>query len=194
MLLYWILVVTGAGKLMGGQFKNLAQLQLRGGWWLLAVVLVQLGGLLLRQNLAWLGAALVIASYAGLLFITWINRRLPGVRLVIVGIALNFLVITANGGAMPITYEALEAIGRTHQLGVAPEASSPGEAQLVSGSKDSVSSTPNLIFLGDVIVVPLPGKMASAISFGDVLISAGIGWLILWRMRRTIAPGEYRRG
>lgn len=178
---------------MGGQFKNLAQLQLRGGWWLLAVVLVQLGGLLLRQNLAWLGAALVIASYAGLLFITWINRRLPGVRLVIVGIALNFLVITANGGAMPITYEALEAIGRTHQLGVAPEASSPGEAQLVSGSKDSVSSTPNLIFLGDVIVVPLPGKMASAISFGDVLISAGIGWLILWRMRRTIAPGEYRR-
>src|SRR5690242_18702582 len=102
MLLYWILVVTGAGKLMGGQFKNLAQLQLRGGWWLLAVVLVQLGGLLLRQNLAWLGAALVIASYAGLLFITWINRRLPGVPLVIVGIALNFLVITANGGAMPI--------------------------------------------------------------------------------------------
>jgi len=181
MLVYWLLLVLFIGKLAGGQLKNLAWFKLWGAGWLPVVILVQLSGLLLRHALPWLAVALLIGSYSALLFIGWFNRRLPGMALLLFGIALNFLVITSNGGTMPITPEALEAIGRTHQIETLP--GDEATSKLVANSKDSVKTDANLVFLGDVIIVPLPGRLASAISVGDLFIGVGSTWLGLWALR-----------
>lgn len=176
MIIYWVVLVLLTARLLGGRFKNLARLNLWGGGWLPGIALVQLSGLLLRQALPWLSVILVVGSYAALLLVGWMNRRLPGMTVLLAGIALNFLVITANGGTMPVPPSALQAIGRAHTV----EVSATGQdsaAKLVTASKDSATDTANLSFLGDVIVVPLPGRMASVISIGDLFIAAGIAWL-----------------
>lgn len=185
MLLYGLILVLIAGKLLGGQFGKLVQLQLRSGYWLLGLVLIQVCGIFWRQQNLLGGSLLIVISYLGLIAFVVRNRSLPGMYLVLAGICLNFLVISANGGAMPVTQQALESIGRASRVtAVQPAGAGPGAAaQVVDSSKGSVTAEPQLLFLGDVIVVPLPGALATALSVGDLFLSLGLSWLILKTMQ-----------
>lgn len=194
MLLYGLILVLIAGKLLGGQFGKLAQLQLRSGYWLLGLVLIQVCGIFWRQQNLLAGSLLIIASYLGLIAFVIRNRSLPGMYLVLAGIMLNFLVITANGGAMPVTQEALASIGRASRVTAVQPAGAGADAgeaaQVVDSSKGSVTAEPQLLFLGDVIVVPLPGAFATALSVGDLCISLGLSWLILKTMQIKLLTGR----
>lgn len=182
-ILLWLFVVIAVGKAFGGQISKLAQLKLRAVWALPIITAVQLLGFTLHQPLPWLSPVLVITSYLALLLLGWLNRRIAGMPLILVGLALNFAVISANGGTMPITREALEAIGRTQNLVAAPPANNEPSSLTVAGSKDSVRSEAPLLFLGDVIIIPLPGRLASAISLGDLWLASGITCLVIAVMR-----------
>lgn len=185
MLLYWLIFVLVAGKVMGGQFTRLAQLQLRSGYWLAGLVLIQVAGIFWRQQNLLVGSILIVISYLGLITFALRNRRLPGMYLILAGIGLNFLVITLNGGAMPITQQTLESIGRSSRVAAVQTGEVTETSQVVDASKGSINSTPQLLFLGDVIVVPLPGGLATALSLGDLFISFGISWLVLKTMQIT---------
>src|SRR5512134_389780 len=50
-----------------------------------------------------LAAAGIVTSQAVLLGFVWLNRRLPGMPVLITGSVLNLAVIAANGGFMPIS-------------------------------------------------------------------------------------------
>jgi hypothetical protein len=164
---------------LGGKFSSLARLELKGGRWLVLALLMQFSGLfVLRERWPQLAAGLVIGAFAILLTLCWHNRALPGMPFFLAGIFLNFLVISAKGGVMPTTFEALNSIGRSSEL---VTTSSPAQ-QNVTYSKTAVSTEERLLFLGDVIVVPLPGRFASAISLGDILIGLGIAILCTYRM------------
>jgi hypothetical protein len=190
MLLYILLIVLAAGKLRGGQVTNLAQLKIRHKWLLFTALLAQVVAIIFRPQLSGFDALLFILSYLGLLIFCLYNLYLPGMKLVMAGVFLNFLVITVNGGAMPISLENLEAIGRGHQAVAAPaQAGSGGAAtQIVQAGKDSIGASPNLGFLGDVIVLPLPFKLATALSVGDVVLTVGLSWLILQTMFKRSGP------
>ena len=47
----------------------------------------------------------------------WRNLAIPGLRLVLVGGASNLIAICANGGYMPVSPDALVALGRLPREG-----------------------------------------------------------------------------
>ncbi|MGQ0670455.1 MAG: DUF5317 family protein, partial [Actinomycetota bacterium] len=105
-----VLVSIAAGYALGGRLRRFELLSLR--WWALAPVgfVLQLlpvphleGG---AERL--LGVSLLIGSYVLLLVFVAVNLRITGFPLLFIGLALNFAVISANGG-MPVSRQALEA-------------------------------------------------------------------------------------
>lgn len=96
------------------------------------------------------------ASYAALFFLGLANWESPGFRLLTVGTLFNALVITVNGGRMPVEERAaLSLYYDTSYL------YSDAFAQYVIATPD----TP-LAFLGDVILLHFP--IPRVISIGDI--------------------------
>jgi hypothetical protein len=109
--------------------------------------------------------ALYVVSLALLMWGVWINRRVPGVAIIGIGLVLNAVVIVANGGTMPASISALKVAGV-----LAPDATF--ETLRVTNSSLIHEGTP-LWFLGDVFAVPAWIPLANVFSLGDILIGAG---------------------
>jgi uncharacterized protein DUF5317 len=91
------------------------------------------------------------------------------------GVALNALVVVANGGYMPVSPDA--------PAWVLDKATSP------SGLHNTVvmSAATNFAFLGDVLVQPAWIPRANAISIGDILLAVAIAsWSFSVTMRRSV--------
>jgi hypothetical protein len=169
-----IALAVVAGLTAGGSIHRFAELRLR--WWLLAPIGFALQGVPLPDGRH--GGDLVIrmlvfgASYVLVVAFAIRNRRIAAVPLIVAGLLLNGLVVTANGG-MPVSRSALVASGQADvvQLLLQDE----GEKHHLLGPDDEL--TP----LGDVIAVPPP--IGQVVSVGDVLVYAGLVWLILAVMR-----------
>jgi hypothetical protein len=154
----------------GGKPARLASLELRGfSLVLLTVVLRLLADWLATYRLpaaVWLQPAAYLAL--GWFFV--LNLKSAGFPLIGLGSALNLLVMVFNGGSMPVSPDALAAIG----AGTVPQGT---HALLTEGTR--------LAFLADVIPVPwhFPGPVV--VSAGDLLITLGI---FLFIQRQMLAP------
>lgn len=116
----------------------------------------------------------IIGSYIILLYGIWFNRSLPGFKLMGVGTFMNFLVITGNGGRMPVSTEALEMIGLSSLI--------PELAEGVT-KHQIVTEETVLWFLADVIPMNFPYVLDQmVISLGDIAITLGISWFFYIRM------------
>jgi hypothetical protein len=122
-----------------------------------------------------------------LLFIgLWYNRDSKYFRIIALGVFLNFIVIFANGGRMPVSIEALKAAGLTHLIGPLVEDKITTHQVLTSSTR--------LKFLADVLVLPKPYPLPKAFSVGDLLMAVGMFWLItdamLGRVKKYDGEGE----
>lgn len=106
------------------------------------------------------GAVLHTVSFLPALAFVWANRSLPGLRLAVVGAAMNLAVVVANGGVMPSS--------------AAPETA--GSVRNSAAMED-----PALEPLSDVLALPVPGVWGAAFSPGDLLLVSG-GALALHRV------------
>ena len=112
-------------------------------------------------------------TYLLLLVVVAANFRWFGAKLLGVGVLLNFLVMAANGGLMPLPSDTLQQI------------TSPGQAEQLNVGRPIVGSKSILLqkddtalwWLSDVLIVPnyMPGPRA--ISVGDILIALGVLWI-----------------
>jgi hypothetical protein len=136
--------------------------------------------------------AVLVASYLLLLTFGAVNIRLPGMSLVLLGLAANLIVIGANGG-MPVSADALRDSGQAELIPQLQEAGADKHHLLSDGDV--------LTPLADVIAVPKP--IGQAISIGDVFQYAGLMWLVFAAMRGRIPSsqmasepyrGKHRRG
>lgn len=115
-----------------------------------------------------LGPFLVV-THALLLPFLIANRRLWGMGIVAVGLALNVAVMLANGGLMPVSPSTVEQVGR-HDVG------SLQLREHVPGTKNVLlePSDTRLSVLSDAILVDAPPPLRKAVSVGDLLIFAGV--------------------
>lgn len=169
---------------VGGRVGNLAHIELKWAWLAPLAFLMQAyvifvpaetaEGLLSGRSL------ILIFSNCLLLAVIWHNRQLAGVKLIGLGLLLNFLVMTANGGFMPITPEALA------QSGYDSNAPRLETGYLVGRTKNIVMEPgeARLWFLSDVLVIPRPFPIPSALSVGDLVIAAGVFFFLREPMLR----------
>lgn len=161
----------------GGRLSHLQTWPIQALWRVLTALLIQLIVIYLPPAMMpgeELRVVLLGASYLLLASFVWSNRRLPGMWLIGAGLVANWAVMLANGGYMPVTYEALVAAGRGHLV------DSAASGTRVFGSKDILLplAETKLWFLSDLFVVPPPFPVPSVFSIGDVLIAGGIFRLV----------------
>lgn len=174
LLLAVVLLSVFLGYLFGGRLDRLEALRPR--WW--GLVILGLGIQFVPLPNGATGTDLVIRtavlalSYSLLLTFALVNVRMPGMFLVVIGLACNMTVIVANGG-MPASTQALIDSGQEDVVAYVREQGADKHHLLTDDDR--------LTFLADVIAVPQP--IGQAVSVGDILVYAGLTWLIVAVMR-----------
>lgn len=151
------------GMATGGDPANAARRAVRNTWLLVVGVILQATALVFGET----SVAVLLASFACLLAFALRNLGLVGMPLVFVGLALNALVITANG-AMPVRPQALVVAG-------AIDATDVGDGDiegLALGPKRRLERpSDRLAVLGDTLPV---APLRTVLSFGDLVLAAGL--------------------
>jgi hypothetical protein len=159
---------------LGGRASDLTHVQVRWGWLAPLAFLMQAyliffpaeraGDVLSPRSL------LLVASQVLLFVVIWQNRHLGGIKVIGLGLLLNSLVMVVNGGFMPITPETLV------QIGYDGNASQLETGYIVGRTKNVVAEPgeSSLWFLSDVMVIPRPFPIPTALSLGDLLIVLGV--------------------
>lgn len=162
-------VLTGvAARLRGGSVTTLAETTFRWTPLLAAGLVAQLT--FLYWDPEWLGdgGGLAVVLGSNLVVAVWlfVNRSLPGLLLAGAGMALNVIVIGANG-AMPVLPSSAERAGVTQSI---------DDASIKHERLDDDTVLP---WLGDAIPVP-PFK--EVLSVGDVVLALGLCRVVDARM------------
>lgn len=175
LMLFSMALILSVGFLMGGRLSGLSTLKIR--WTGLAIV-----GLALQFVTGPGDTVPLVSLYVSFVLLSVFalkNIRIVGFPLIVLGVAMNFLVIGANQG-MPVSRAALEGSGQGEFLDDLIR--NPYPKHHLAGDTDVV------VFLGDVIGVPAPVRQA--ISIGDIFTYAGVGVVIVSAMRRPVVRRE----
>jgi hypothetical protein len=193
---------------LGGRLRNLASVPgipyREGGVWVLsgwkdprlrlwplapialalqAVPMPALGGPIGRA----LPVSALLLSYALLIWLGVVNWKMPGVALILIGVAMNFVVIAANQG-MPVSADALRRTGQIEAI---------RELDEREGSKHHRATDEDVLRpLGDVIGIGSPFNVV--ISAGDIVAYAGAAIFLVEAMlgfpaSPTRNSGRHRR-
>lgn len=173
-LAYAIIALIVLALLLRRDLSLIGQLSYRGGWKLIFAVVglfaLQAALVLYVPGQTTMQMVILNLSQIVLIFLFLLNRHLPGAKLFALGIALNVLVMGANGGWMPLTPEIYHF--------VRPERPIVEQARPIS-SKNIIlpRSETNLWILSDIIPVTLPWRR-TAMSLGDGLLIVGVAQFI----------------
>jgi hypothetical protein len=179
------LLALTAALLRGGSLRHLAALPFRGSAFIFTSLAIQV-----LIYMPFVRTSPLVLHWGGLIYIVALGLALAGalrnwslgapVRLATLGLALNAIVITANGGYMPTNVAAMRAV---HRDAKAHEVAS---RQLYSNTRPAGAST-RLRVLSDVIPIDSPGGLGNVYSIGDLLIAAGGAALVYSATRRPYA-------
>lgn len=175
MLIETLILALLISMLRGGKISRLGQLVLRESWLVPVALLIQSGiywaavkEIGLTPN--WLVQLFGTGSYFLLLIFTVRNRACPGMRWITLGILLNTVVISINGGVMPVDPLFLPEESRRALLG--------GQ-----GTHGLMTPMTHLSFLADRFYLNILG-LKQVFSIGDILIDIGVFFLVSKTMVR----------
>ena len=209
LLLPFVLVVSVLiAYALGGRLRNLASVPgipyqeggvwVLSGWkdprlrlWPLAPVALVLQAIPVPAMEGPIGRALPVAllllSYALLIWLGAANWKMPGFAMILIGVALNFVVIAANQG-MPVSGDALRRTGQIEAI---------GELDQREGTKHHLATDEDVLRpLGDVVGIGPPFNVV--ISAGDIVAYAGAAIFLVEAMlgfpaSPTRSSGRHRR-
>jgi len=178
MLLEAVCIPLLIGKLRGGKLKNLLNIQVK-LWWLITIAgMIEFFATFIRarelgtiwvvidENIFWIH----LLSYGLLIIALLLNYFNKGFILILIGTLLNFGVIMANDGRMPVEIASIE-----HLMSV-------DTVEALKSGKDLTHTVLNestkLRILGDVIHLPKPYPFPKSLSIGDLFLIGGVFRLI----------------
>ncbi len=118
-------------------------------------------------------AGLLLASQILLFGFAWLNRRIPGMPLLICGIALNLVVMAANHGFMPISPQTANHFVSKNSLSDIQPGSRIGPKDVLLSPQDT-----RFEWLADRFLTPAWFPYQAAFSLGDVFIAIGAFWML----------------
>lgn len=187
-----IVVSLCVGMLRGGTISNLSQTRLRFVPFVFLALVVQVlifSPILGKEPFIHrIGPYIHIATLVVSAGVMLLNRHVPGMKLIFAGAALNLLVITANGGFMPISESALRIAGQEEEM-LHHQPRQDGEDYILPNSRLSTGNA-NLLFLGDVIPIPKESPISTVVSVGDVILAVGASIAIVSCTRRREEADE----
>ena len=130
-------------------------------------------------------AVCLLASLLIFLGFAWVNRGLPGMSILLIGLALNLTVMAANGGFMPISPQTAGQLVPDGAL-----------LDFQSGDRFGVKDIylppleTRFEWLADRFLTPAWFSYRAAFSLGDVFIAIGAFGLLAW----TGLPEKNNRG
>ncbi len=169
-----LLTALGAGLVFGLAYSRWQGIpyrppELRANWLVFLAFLPQLIVLYLPYRVSdQISALCLLASLPIFLGFTWVNRNVSGMKILLLGLALNFTVMAANGGFMPISPQTAGQLVPENVL----LDFQPGDR---FGTKD-IYLTPEqtrLEWLADRFLTPAWISHRVAFSFGDIFIAIG---------------------
>lgn len=170
LLLVALVIGLLAGLATGGKLGNVANLDIRWPWLVIAALAVREVAVLSPLSKVEGVQYVYLAALAALVVWTaWHASRLRGAWIVATGAALNLAVVIANGARMPVATDLAGRLAVRGQLG-----------QYVVMGPDT-----NLGWLGDWIGVP--GPLGGAYSPGDIVIAIGIAVVSFFASRQRPA-------
>ncbi|HEY2598715.1 MAG TPA: DUF5317 family protein [Candidatus Dormibacteraeota bacterium] len=170
LLLVALVIGLVAGVAAGGKLGNVANVNIRWPWLVVAALVVrEAAALSPLSEVDGVQYVYVVALAALVAWTAWHSSRLRGAWIVAVGAAMNLVVIIANGARMP----------------VAPSLAGPLLERSHIGQYMMMGPGSNLGWLGDWIGVP--GPLGGAYSPGDAVIAIGIGTVAFLATRQRSA-------
>ncbi len=121
----------------------------------------------------WLAASTLSASLIIFLAFVWLNRRLPGMPILMIGLGLNLIVILANRGWMPISPQTANHLVDGNVLQSFSLGSRFGQKDILLLPQET-----HFEYLGDRFLLPSWFPYKVAFSLGETLIALGIFWLL----------------
>lgn len=189
MLLLWA-VPLGLliGYLRGGRLAPLGQIRFRATWLVLGALVLQvlifplpgLDGPILESGTA----TIHLISYGVLAAFVLANWRKWGIAVMGIGMALNIVVITLNGGFMPTTVDKLRHAGLDNTADAL--ASCGLSAPCTYANSVLMDEGTVLGWLGDVFATPAWLPLANVFSVGDALLMIGLASYLQAKMTGKI--------
>jgi len=158
-------------------------------WLVPAAFVPQLLVAYLPLGKAWATSAAASAAlpFSLLLFLAfvWLNRKLPGMPVLLIGLVLNLLVIAANGGWMPISPTTASQLPGGGDALLAPSGSHFGQKDILL-----LPAETHFALLADRFLLPDWASYRAAFSLGDIFIALGAFWLLAVPGPAPISPKE----
>lgn len=174
-------------KFKGGKFKNLENVEIKGFYLIALSALLQLSLSLLKRINPQLAENIIsnyliyiiLISYILLIIVAILNIKKVYMKLFLIGILLNFLVIMANNGKMPVSLDGFKGIYTESQL---PQ-------REFDIKHTNVNKDTKLRLLADIILIDRPYPLPKILSIGDLFIMGGVFFFFHSEMlRKKIIP------
>ena len=158
------------GKLRGGSFSNIKDASLEKWYFFVSGFLVEFTTVFMAskgvnffiENILFIHCLSYLLLFTGIYF----NRSILAFRIVFIGIFLNFLVIMANSGQMPVSGEAMVNIGLIDNM------LEIRDGKIITHTL--MNSHTVFKYLGDIFVLGKPYPRPKIFSLGDVIMALGI--------------------
>lgn len=158
------------GKLRGGSFSNMKDASLEKWYFIVsafavefaAVYIASRGNTFISENMLLIHGISYLLLFIGLYF----NRRIFAFKVIFLGILLNFIVIMANGGQMPVSGETMVSIGLVDNMNAIKD------GRIVTHTL--INNETAFSFLGDIFALGKPYPRPKIFSAGDVFMAAGV--------------------
>ena len=162
------------GKLRGGKLKHIFNTQLKKVECIVAAAVIQaLASFAVARELTpyWeiINNNVILIQlfvYVLLLIGCLSNLHLKGMPLIILGIILNFIVIMANGGRMPVDISSIKLMLSAESV------------EMLQNTKSfthvAANESTRFLFLADIIHIKRPYPLPKSLSVGDIFMMVGI--------------------